>query len=318
MRELHPDRECTLTELRDKLKERGIETDLGNLSRYITDLEKWGLIEAREVERRGRPRRCIRLKMEIAQIISSFMGAVRPEKPRRPIKFDKRHADELLSALDASKIKSKELRRRMATLFEHYCAIPEYGLCEHEGILIVFKRMVEEPGKFTAEVEEVADRFYGALNNALRWMLERKEAYAEVQKAWQGILKNVDFTEYVYSKALDHAKDKNLDENLRLRFLDLLETIYVRRADRQKEILNLALSLCSDKDVKPESSIYSKARGIVGRVRDSPDEEFKWGIYERLREKANSENEDERKKFEPIFVDFFEKLMETRYEEAEE
>ncbi|MBW2650709.1 MAG: hypothetical protein JRC66_06830 [Deltaproteobacteria bacterium] len=330
---LYPDREYTMTELSNKT---GI--DLGNLSKQINGSKNVvgllelelpsgeALIDVREEEReRGRPLKYVKLTEAGRKIISPIIEASRPkkEKPRKNVKFGKRYVDELLSVLDPLKskhvnsraVKSEKFRRRVAKLFRDYCAVPRYGLCEHEEVLRTFKRMVDEPEEFTAGVDrEVADSFYSALDYALRWMLERGDPYSKVKETWKKIDGVDDFIDYVYYRIRDHLKGKSLDENLRLKFLGLLKTIYTHeQIDRQEEIINLALDLCSDEDVKIESPIYERIRELINRVLDSPNEDFKWKVYERLCERANSEKEEERKKYEPIVIEFFEGLMETLY-----
>ena len=122
--------------------------------------------------------------------------------------------------------------------------------------------------------------------------------------------------EYIYEKAIEHVKDKNLSEKLRQKFLTLIRTYYRERPGKQREIVSTTLDLCMDKELKPESSLLSTAKDIVLEVVEGPDENLKWEVHDRLLEKANSEDEDEKKKFEPIFKGFSDRLLQPKYQKV--
>jgi hypothetical protein len=125
-------------------------------------------------------------------------------------------------------------------------------------------------------------------------------------------IKDEDFTEYIYIKSTQQARNKDLDEDLKQRFLGLLATYFNEKTGKQREILNIALSSCSDKNLKTESPLFELAANIISKASESNDEKLRWEIHDILLEKANSDNEDERKRFEPIFAKYYEKLLQPK------
>lgn len=97
LRELYPGRSYTLTELRDSPY---IDTDLGNLSRYIADLEKKKVIL--------RTDRHIKIASKIQKVIDSIIEAAKPEeeKPWQP------QPDEVKLCLEALEARETEETRK--------------------------------------------------------------------------------------------------------------------------------------------------------------------------------------------------------------
>lgn len=188
LKELFPDREYTLTELASR-----VGMDPGNLSRYITSLERNKLVRAEEKEReRGRPFRYVKLTDGVKKIIASFIEATQ-QKPEKKTEMEKWKIDTYINMIKDSEL-SEELRYSVANRF--------FGLfspSENFASLVRLKRVQELFEETIANPpidDKVGERLRATVRTSMaRLVGDEKTRKWVLEKLYPHLIKHVEDSE---------------------------------------------------------------------------------------------------------------------------
>ena len=188
LKELFPDREYTLTELANRV---GI--DSGNLSRYITSLERNKLVRSEEKEReRGRPFRYVKLTDGVKKIIASFIEATQ-QKPEKKTEMEQWKIDMYINMMKDSEL-SDELRYSVANRF-----FGLFGPSENFASLVRLKRVQELFEETIANPpidNKVGERLRATVRSSMaRLVHDEKTRRWVLEKLYPHLIKHVEDSE---------------------------------------------------------------------------------------------------------------------------
>jgi DNA-binding MarR family transcriptional regulator len=278
LKELFIAKECTLTELSERL---GV--DLGNLSKAISDLEKKELITVREVERTGRPLRYLSLSMSIAPIVSDLMDLEKPVSNYEPQVIDL-----CLDVVEDNLLDQKIRKLYVNTLSKSFTSMPEKIVPTHERM----KRFLEDFMENHQTSDEIDQLKRSMVENSIPRLMG-----SESSRSW--------VTSFLYPNALKILENKTKPEDVVVWSVSVLGKIGTC-SDKKlyDEIEDKLIKAYFNDAVEPESKAAGRLLdSILGMMHGKPPSSQFVG---QLRTYAKSDNEKEKKKA----VQFLERIVE--------
>ena len=246
LKELYLGKEYTLTELNDRLK-----IDLGNLSRYITELEKNGLIETEEVLREGRPFRYIRPSSKTAQIISSIIDATKPVPETR---YEPQAIDLCLDVIEDEGLDEVTRKCYAESLDNRFRSMPVRILREHDRLEKFLEAVVVGP----PTDDEIGERKRSMISLSLPRLIREESTRSWVMNS-------------VYPNMLKILGDKtNLGDKNKPEFVvswavSMLESIGMGSPNREvsEEIGTKLREAYFDEALNPDSKVAEKLQNAI-------------------------------------------------------
>lgn len=184
---------------------KGLDMDIGNLSKLVTRLRREGLVETTAVSReRGRPFRIVRLNEKIRPVIASLMSIGSPPQ----LRYNKARIDICLDGLEDEGIDEETLYSHAKALRRMFSSNPVEALVENDRVRTYLEKFIQSPplgGRIGKEVGVMLRLSMGTI------------AEAESTEDW--------VIDHVCPQLLGNISDKKGPDDLVIWSISILETI---------------------------------------------------------------------------------------------
>ena len=272
---LYPSKEFHINQIADILN-----IDRRNMSKYLKELEKNGLVAKREEIRPegGNPYKKYTLTDAGHRIVFTIKDIIAEKEEQKPEEWQINKIVQILK----DKTLNSDLRIHAAHRFFSLCQEDPVLMTENINVKKLFEEIAENPSKY---IEEVSERLRASISNSFSKLLNHKN-----RNKW--------ILSILYPSLKQHLENQKIEENYRVWALRRIGDVsrLVRNENIKKEAIDIIFKPYFSNDVDLESKLYEQAKQelLWLRLRE---------IFERIHKKVKSEDILEKNKAERLMTD---------------
>jgi DNA-binding PadR family transcriptional regulator len=268
---LYPDKRLNLMELQEMTK-----FDMGNLSRTLTKLENYQLIETTSEEStHGKPFRYAKLTKNTQMLLGMIKMVT---LPKMKVEIEDWQIAELIKVIKNPSA-SRNLSRMAAQQFQSLCQKDPIYMTGKENVKKFFEEVVANPHNYE---EETGKLLRASILSSFHQLVTNEKT-----RDWS--------LESLYPQLITHMENKNESDEIRTWAAAQVGDVarLCRRPAKRKEAEDKLFDLYFSEDAKPESHLFEELKQQLVYLTSKP-------LFERVQKKAESSNSKEKARAETI------------------